>query len=123
MLALQFVVHNNELKVQSKVTVAEFESEAYENFFISVSSFYISYLGLVISGGAPSDSAAQSVEVYVPSTGQHCLLPDLPDRRDGHTMEKMTVCGGGGYNSDTETSCITLTGEGWENTTTLLEQR
>jgi len=59
------------------------------------------------------------VEVYVPSTGQHCQLPDLPDRRREHTMEKMTVCGG----SYTETSCLTLTGDGWENTTTLLEER
>ena len=78
----------------------------------------ISYLGLIISGGSPADSG-QSVEVYVPSTGQHCQLPDLPDRRYLHTMEKMTVCGG----EDTRTSCITLTGDGWENTTTLLERR
>ena len=86
---------------------------------ISVSSFYISYLGLVISGGAPSDSAAQSVEVYVPSTDQHCQLPDLPDERELHTMEKLTVCGG----DYTRTSCLTLTDNGWENTNTLLERR
>jgi len=75
--------------------------------------------GLIISGGYPRDSASQSVEVYVPSTGQHCQLPDLPDRRYWHTMEKMTVCGGG----DTLTSCLTLTDAGWEVTTTLLEWR
>ena len=81
----------------------------------------ILYSGLIISGGSPADSVGQSVEVYVPTTGQHCQLPDLPDRRDAHTMEKMTVCGG--YYSDTRTSCLTLTGEGWETTTTLLENR
>merc|ERR1712038_787815 len=66
---------------------------------------------LIISGGYPSDSAGQSVEVYVPSTGQHCQLADLPARRLGHNMEKMTVCGGG-Y-SDSWTSCLTLTDAGW----------
>merc|ERR1712110_353519 len=79
--------------------------------------------GLIISGGQPWDSAGQSVEVYVPSTGQHCQLAELPDERVGHTMEKMTLCGGG-YYSDTETSCLTLTDAGWEvTTTTLLEER
>ena len=61
-------------------------------------------------------TAYQSVEVYVPSTGQLCQLPDLPDRRWLHTMEKMMVCGG----EDTKTSCLTLTGDGWENTTEMM---
>merc|ERR1719300_318920 len=55
---------------------------------------------LIISGGWPYDNAGDSVEVYIPSTGQHCQLPDLPgDPRWYHTMEEMTVCGGGYYNS------------------------
>ena len=74
---------------------------------------------MIISGGYPPNTAAQSAEVYVPSTGQHCQLPDLPDRRYLYTMEKMMVCGG----EDTRTSCLTLTDEGWERTTTLLEER
>ena len=78
--------------------------------------------GLVISGGEPSDSVGQSVEVYVPSTGQHCQLPDLPARRYYHSMEKMVLCGGGS-SYDTRTSCLTLTDAGWEVTTTLLEER
>ena len=80
----------------------------------------ILYSGLIISGGNPSDSAGQSVEVYVPSTGQHCQLTDLPERLTKHTMEKMTVCGG----LNTGTSCLTLTSDGWEETTsTLLAKR
>ena len=79
---------------------------------------------MIISGGGSFDSAGQSVEVYVPSTGQHCQLPDLPAGRYDHTMEKMTVCGGyGGYGEFTWTSCLTLTDAGWEVTTTLLEER
>ena len=75
---------------------------------------------MIISGGY-SDSAGQAVEVYVPSTGQHCQLPDLPARRFYHNMEKMTVCGG--EETKTKTSCLTLTDAGWEVTTTLLEER
>ena len=82
----------------------------------------ILYLGLIISGGGPS-SSYKSVEVFVPSTGQHCTLPDLPARRYWHTMEEMVVCGGGAYDSGTMTSCTTLTESGWETTTTLLERR
>jgi len=73
---------------------------------------------LIISGGGSPDSVDQSVEVYVPSTGQHCQLPDLPAGRWDHTMEKMTVCGGENY-YDFYTSCLTLTDAGWEVTTTL----
>ena len=83
---------------------------------------YILYSGLIISGGSPADSVGQSVEVYVPSTGQHCKLADLPASRYDHTMEKMVLCGGGS-DSDTRTSCLTLTDAGWEVTTTLLEER
>ena len=77
---------------------------------------------MIISGGYPDWSVGQFVEVYVPSTGQHCQLPDLPAGRYDHTMEKMTVCGGWG-SMDTRTSCLTLTDAGWEVTTTLLEER
>jgi len=80
--------------------------------------------GLIISGGSPFDSVGQSVEVYVPSTGQHCELPDLPASRYDHTMEDRTICGGGYSNSDTLTSCLSLTDEGtWNKTATLLEGR
>ena len=76
-----------------------------------------------MSGGNRNhDVAGQSVEVYVPSTGQQCKLPDLPDVRYVHTMEAKTVCGG--YETEVRTSCITLTSPGtWEKTSTLLNAR
>ena len=97
------------------------------------------YSGLIISGGQPR-KAGWSVEVFVPSNGHHCKLPDLPVRRDGHSMEERVVCGGFDYerssDSDeywaqirsvsgpTSTSCLSLTDNGtWENTATLLELR
>ena len=73
---------------------------------------------MIISGG---DDRDKSVEVFLPSTGQHCTLPDLPAKRFYHTMEEMVVCGG--TDSDTGTSCLSLTDDGWETTTTLLERR
>ena len=76
----------------------------------------ILYSGLIISGGP-----GQSVEAYVPSTGQHCTLADLPNPREEHSMEGLVVCGGG-YD-DAGTSCLTLTDAGWQRTTTLLEER
>ena len=79
------------------------------------------YLVLMISGGSSPD-CGKSVEVYVPSTGQHCQLEDLPARRYRHSMEKMMVCGG--WNIDTMTSCLTLTDAGtWQRTTTLRDKR
>ena len=76
--------------------------------------------GLMISGDFSSESVGKSVEAYVPSTGQHCQLPDMPDSRHWHSMEEMTVCGG----EYTETSCLTFSSNGiWERTTTLLVER
>ena len=89
------------------------------SLLISISVMHIYYSALIISGGRPSDSAGQSVELYVPSNGQHCQLPDLPERRYGHSMEGKMICGGW----DTQTSCLTLTSAGWETTTDLLEER
>ena len=76
----------------------------------------------MLSGGFSNPSVGYSAELYVPSTGQHCQLPDLEYWRRGHSMEERTVCGG--EFSETQTSCLSLTAEGtWERTTTLLEER
>ena len=67
-------------------------------------------------------SSGHYVEVFVPSTGVHCQLPDLPgDSRLGHAMEELTLCGGSYYNN-TRTSCLTLVEGTWQ-TTALLERR
>ena len=89
--------------------------------YLAWTQFDIFSSGLLVAGG-PSQIL---VEVYVPSTGQQCRLPELPDRRVEHTMENKTVCGGVDYDNDndTSTSCLTLTGDGWERTTKLLERR
>merc|ERR1711874_279780 len=75
---------------------------------------------LLITGGR---YGFYSAEVFIPSTGQHCVLPNIPgEDRYGHTSEKLSVCGGGGYTS-TRTSCLTLTNGTWETSKILQEER
>ena len=66
--------------------------------------------GIVVSGGA---GAYSSVEVFVPSTGESWVLPDLPRQRQDHTMDALTVCSG--------SSCDTLSDDGTWDTHNLLE--
>lgn len=69
--------------------------------------------GILVSGGW---GAQTSVEIFIPETGESCGLPDLPDNRNGHTMDivydsgkdKILVCGGGAGKS--QTSCISIDG-------------
>ena len=91
---------------------------------IKFSNINIFCIGLIIAGSWTANSSSdvrKSVEVFVPSTGQHCTLPDLPAKRMQHTMEGFVLCGG--YDVATRTSCLTLTDAGWETTTTLLQWR
>ena len=60
------------------------------------------YPGIAVSGG--DGDAGTTAEVFVPSTGQSCSLPTLPDDRWYHTMDSKYICGGR-YN---QTSCIHL---------------
>ena len=59
------------------------------------------------------------MEVYSPSTGDSCVLPSLPDERDGHTSDGLTICGGW-Y---TLTTCITFTSGEWVTSHALAEER
>ena len=47
--------------------------------------------------GDPFSSGAgtvQSAEIYHPGRDTPCVLPNLPDRRPGHTQDGPLVCGG-----------------------------
>ena len=87
---------------------------------IKFSIINIFCIGLIIAAGISSSVVVKSVEVFVPSTGQHCSLPDLSARRYAHTMEGMMLCGGAEIDRP---HCLALTGTGWETTTTLLNKR
>jgi hypothetical protein len=72
--------------------------------------------GIILSGGY---YAEQSVEVFDPSTGLSCSLPDLPYERYYHTMDGLLICGGE-YSS---TSCLSFTSGQWNKSHTLVEPR
>jgi len=71
--------------------------------------------GILISGGYGTFS---SVEVFIPSTGLSCSLPNLTDIRYGHTMASLTICGGG-----ESLSCLSFSSGEWVTSHTLLEER
>ena len=80
--------------------------------------------GILLSGGHDAYTTVEgtSVEVYVPSTGQSCSLPSLPDDRWGHTMDSLLICGG--YDStSTATSCLSFSSGQWVFSHTLEEGR
>merc|ERR1711970_1340972 len=53
--------------------------------------------GILIAGGDGSGTT-MSAEIFIPSTGQTCSFPGLPDKRSYHTLDtvdgKPTLCGG-----------------------------
>jgi len=76
--------------------------------------------GIIISGGEISyEVPERSVEVFVPSTGESCFLPSLPDDRNDHTMDKLTICGG----YDTKTTCLSFSSGKWITSHNLVEER
>ena len=81
------------------------------------------YSGIMLTGTIPVNVDGKSVEVFVPSTGQQCELPDLPEPRYGHIQYKQTLCGGDDRDNISK-SCISLDSGGkWVETTTLREDR
>jgi hypothetical protein len=76
-----------------------------------------------MSGGwGAYDGTETNVEVYVPSTGQSCSLPSLPDQRYRHTMDSLYICGGY-YYSSAATNCLHFSSGQWYTSHTLVESR
>ena len=75
-------------------------------------------IGLIITGGYTNQSGI-SAELFIPSTGEQCKLPDMPQHRLVHKMVGEMVCGG----LYSEWDCITLIDGEWQVTTELLESR
>ena len=83
--------------------------------------------GIIISGGVTGYDGPDiaSVEVLDPTTGQVCSLPSIPEKRYEHTMENLTICGGGAWYSPitTYTTCITFSSGEWVTSHVLGEER
>ena len=73
----------------------------------------------MISGGYEA-GAASSAEIFLPHSGLHCQLPEVTGQRfAAHTADNLTLCGG----DFTRTSCVSLTPQGWLNTSHLVRDR
>ena len=59
-------------------------------------------LVLLITGGGFGGYGLNSTELYLPSIGTSCSLPNLPDIRLGHTVDNDILCGG----SQTLDTCL-----------------
>ena len=88
----------------------------------------------MIAGG-DGTGTTKSAELFIPSTGQSCSLPGLPDKRSYHTMDTVdgipTLCGGccspGVFSTVTEKSCLQfspLSSSGtWKKSLSLMRTR
>ena len=85
---------------------------------------------MIISGGGGSDDASYTVEAFVPATGQHCKLPNIPAKpnswelgpRFGHSTEGLKICSGGPQTAS-RANCISLTDGTWQMSNELRENR
>ena len=61
--------------------------------------------GVLIAGG---DETGGKAEFYIPNTGLHCPLPDLPagQHKARHLQLEQTLCGGYGDTQDFGTECL-----------------
>ena len=70
--------------------------------------------GFLITGGYGTGS---SVEVFIPSSGSQCSLPDLPKRTLSHIQAGKTLCGG------REDTCYTWLRAEWHQTPNVLNRK
>merc|ERR1712013_552422 len=75
--------------------------------------------GIVISGG--SQGLNKWVELFIPSSGDSCLFPSVPDIRENHSMNKMFICGGDDFYA--RDLCIQFVDGQWKTLSATLESR
>ena len=78
---------------------------------------------VLITRGRDKSTELTSVEVVSPSgVPLPCPVPPLPASRYDHTQDGLVACGGYGSTA-VLTSCVTLTGSGWQESHQLQEAR
>ena len=74
--------------------------------------------GLVITGGSGGqpccETARKKVELYNPSSGHSCSLPDLPQEMSLHTQCGLLLCG--------DFSCLLMEGTTFSRTSVILKE-
>ena len=83
---------------------------------------------VLITGGddAKEQGWNRAAEIYNPMTKSQCTLPDLLDRRYGHTQNENLICGGGSTRAATSVlSCVLWNSKSgnWTQSHTLNEGR
>ena len=83
---------------------------------------------MIVGGGQGYGDEPQlyTGEVFVPSSGKSCFIPELPDTRISHTMDSEYLCGGLWVkNPDVQTTCLKFAPEedGWTYSHTLSHKR
>ena len=73
------------------------------------------FSAIIVAGGwiDASSIIIYSVEILRANGSYWCSLPDLPDDRYVHSQSGLVTCGGGAYNSDSQTSCLTFSSGQW----------
>ena len=75
--------------------------------------------GIVISGGG--QALNKWVELFIPSSGESCLFPSVPDIRENHSMNKMFICGGDDFYA--RDLCIHFVDGEWKTLSATKESR
>ena len=79
---------------------------------------------LITGGDGDGGTGLSSVEVFSPSgVPLSCTVPPLPSFRRYHTQDGLVACSGEGDTTGTRTTCIILTGGGWQESHQLQDDR
>ena len=81
---------------------------------------------MIVGGGEGFGDETQlfTGEVFIPSSGKSCSIPELPDTRISHTMDSEYLCGGNWvHNPDVQTTCLKFENNQWTYSHTLSKKR
>ena len=73
---------------------------------------------MVTGGGGATESVQTSVELLSSNGTRLCSLPNLPEKREGHSQTGVLACGGGQSDADRR-SCFNFADGRWKKSHTL----
>ena len=76
---------------------------------------------IIVTGGAPSNTAGTSVELLHSDGSPWCSLPDLPEYRLKHTQTGLEACGG--CCKSAYSTCVRLEAGSWTQSHQLVEKK
>ena len=79
------------------------------------------HAAIIVTGGAPSNTAGTSVELLHSDGSPWCSLPDLPEYRLKHTQTGLEACGG--CCKSAYSTCVRLEAGSWAQSHQLVEKK